>query len=149
MEEIDLCWRLKKQNYKFYVVPESTIYHVGGGTLPYSSPRKSYLNFRNSLMMIIKNHEGVIFPKLFLRLCIDGIAAARFLFRGEFANFWSVFKAHMYQYGHLRTILRKRKAVKQQSTTFNNKGLFSGNIVWNYYAKGVKEFSKLNQEAFK
>lgn len=149
MEEIDLCWRLKKQNYKFFVVPESVVYHVGGGTLPYSSPRKSYLNFRNSLMMIIKNHEGIILPKLFLRLCIDGIAAMRFLFRAEFANFWAVFKAHLYQYVHMRTILKKRRKVKESSTTFNSTGLFTANIVWNYFAKGVKDFSSLNQRMFK
>lgn len=149
MEEIDLCWRLKKQNYAFHVVPESTIYHVGGGTLPYSSPRKSYLNFRNSLAMIIKNHEGVVLPKLFYRMCMDGIAAFRFLFRGEFNNFWAVFKAHMYQYANIKTLLKKRKAIKADATTFNKTGLFGGNIVWNYYVKGVKRFSQLNQRLFK
>jgi GT2 family glycosyltransferase len=149
MEEIDLCWRLKKQGHRFMVVPKSVVYHVGGGTLPYASSRKSYLNFRNSLMMIIKNHDGILLPKLFLRLCIDGIAAMRFLLRAEFGNFWAVFKAHMYQYAHLSKLLRKRKEVKKSSTNFNASGLFGGNIVWNYYVKGVKEFKDLNQRLFK
>ncbi|MDC3253066.1 glycosyltransferase family 2 protein [Crocinitomicaceae bacterium] len=149
MEEIDLCWRLKRHNYSFFVVPESIVYHVGGGTLPYSSPRKSYLNFRNSLMMIIKNHEGFVLPKLVLRMSIDGIAALRFLFRGELINFWAVFKAHMYQYAKMKTLLKKRKAIQAEATTFNKTGLFGGNIVWNYYVKGVKRFSQLNQRLFK
>jgi len=149
MEEIDLCWRLKKRNYRFLIVPESTVYHVGGGTLPYTSPRKTYLNFRNSLMMIIKNHDGLLFPKLFHRLCIDGIAACRFILSGEFSNFAAVFKAHMYQYSHFRTLLRKRKSIRNSSTQFNTTGLFGQNILWNNYVKGIKEFSKLNQRFFK
>lgn len=149
MEEIDLCWRLKKQNYKFFVVPESTVYHVGGGTLSYSSPRKTYLNFRNNLMMITKNHQGMVVPKLFVRMCLDGIAGAKFLLKGQFANFWAVIKSHMYLYGHFGTLLKKRKAIKKSSTEFNKTGLFGGNIIWNYYVKGVKSFSSLNQRLFK
>jgi len=149
MEEIDLCWRLKKQNYKFFVVPESTVYHVGGGTLSYSSPRKTYLNFRNNLMMIVKNHHGILLPKLFVRMSLDGIAAAKFLFRGQFANFWAVFKSHMYLYAHIGSLLKKRKSIKKTSTEFNKTGLFGGSIIWNYYVKGVKSFSSLNQRLFK
>lgn len=149
MEEIDLCWRLKKQNYKFFVVPASTVYHVGGGTLAYTSPRKSYLNFRNNLMMLVKNHQGIFLPKLLWRMVLDGIAAGTFLLKGQFSNFWAVVKAHMYLYGHLRTVLRKRKAIKKTSTTFNKTGLFGGNIVWNYFVKGVKNFSSLNQRLIK
>ena len=94
MEEIDLCWRLKKRGCKFMVEPKSVVYHVGGGTLDYSSPFKTYLNFRNSLFMIVKNHEGLLFPKMFRRLFLDGIAGIRFLVRGEFKQLGSVFKAH-------------------------------------------------------
>src|SRR5690606_19243009 len=75
MEEIDLCWRLKRQNYKIYYCGASQVYHVGGGTLNYMNPRKTYLNFRNSLYMIAKNHEGLLFPKLFTRLVMDGLGA--------------------------------------------------------------------------
>lgn len=148
MEEIDLCWRVKKSGGRFMVVPQSTVFHVGGGSLPYDSPRKVYLNFRNSLMMLIKNHEGLLFPKLFWRMSLDGIAAFRFLIRGEFTNFWAVFRSHMYQYAHLRTLLKKRKAVRQSRTGFNPKGLYKGSIIWNYYAKGVRKFSDLNQRLF-
>jgi len=149
MEEIDLCWRLKKMNYRFMVTPTSVVYHVGGGTLSYTSPRKVYLNFRNNLIMIGKNHEGILFPKLFYRLTLDGIAAMRFLVGGQFKNFWSVFKAHMWHHAHLGSILRKRKEIKALSTQFNPKGLYGGSILWAFFFKGIRRFSDLNQRLFK
>lgn len=148
MEEIDLCWRLKKQGYRFMVVPSSSIYHVGGGTLPYTSPKKLYLNFRNSLFMIVKNHEGWLFFKLTYRMVLDGLAAMRFLIRGEFKNFASVFNAHMAMYYRLRTLLQQRKEIKQQSTHFNDKGLYKASILWARYFKGITRFKDLNQRFF-
>lgn len=145
MEEIDLCWRLKRNNYRFLVAPKSVVYHVGGGTLPYNSPRKTFLNFRNSLFMLTKNHQGLLFPKLFWRMMIDGLAALSFLAKGEFKQFGAVFNAHMAFYGKLNTFLKKRKALKSTSTTFNSTGMFRGNLLWNYYVKGVKKYSDLNQ----
>lgn len=145
MEEIDLCWRLKRLNYRFLIEPKSVVYHVGGGTLPYNSPRKTFLNFRNSLFLLTKNHEGWLFPKLYWRMMIDALAATSFLVKGEFSHFIAVFKAHMVFYGKLSSFLRKRKALKLSSTHFNNKGLFRGNILWNYYVKGVKKYSDLNK----
>jgi GT2 family glycosyltransferase len=149
MEEIDLCWRVKKMNYKFMVCPASTVYHVGGGTLPYSSPRKVYLNFRNSLIMITKNHDGYVFPKIFHRLVLDGVAAVKFMFNGEFKNVLAVFNAHMYHHGHIRTMLKKRKAVKTQTTTFNSRGLYSGSILIAYFYRKIQEYSNLDMRYFK
>lgn len=148
MEEIDLCWREKKRGGRFMVVPSSVVYHVGGGALPYTSPRKTYLNFRNNLIMLIKNHEGLLIPKLFWRMSLDSIAAAKFIFSGKFSNFWSVFLAHIYFYKKLRTLLKQRREVKATSTHFNDKGLFRGNLIWNFYGKGVRKFSDLNQRLF-
>jgi len=145
MEEIDLCWRLKRLNYRFLVVPKSVVYHVGGGTLPYNSPRKTYLNFRNSLFMLTKNHQGLLFPKLLWRMMIDGLAAMSFVAKGEFKHFGAVFKAHMSFYGQLRTFLKKRKELKKSSTEFNPVGMFRGNLLWNYYVKGVRNYSDLNK----
>lgn len=149
MEEIDLCWRLKKRNYRFLVVPKSAVYHVGGGSLSYTSPQKTYLNFRNNSVMLIKNHDGWLFPKLFWRMSLEGIAGAKFLFSGEFRNFWAVFRAHIYLYRHARTLWRKRIEVRKHSTTFNATGWYRGNIIWNYYAKKVHAFDRLNQRLFK
>lgn len=148
MEEIDLCWRLKKQGFRFMAIPSSKIYHVGGGTLAYNSPKKLYLNFRNSLFMIVKNHEGLLFFKLIYRMTLDGIAAIRFLVRGEFKNFKSVFDAHMAMYYRLRILLQQRKEIKKSTTIFNDRGLYKGSILWARYFKGVNRFKDLNQRFF-
>lgn len=148
MEEIDLCWRLKKRGYKFMVVPKSCIYHVGGGTLPYLSPRKSFLNFRNSLYMIVKNHEGNLFAKLFYRLILDGIAGLRFLVRGEWKHFGSVVKAHGDMYKNMPILLSQRKEIKKSIHNNNSNGIYRGSILWARYFKGVSKFKELNQRLF-
>lgn len=149
MEEIDLCWRIKKLGYTFKVCPKSSIFHVGGGTLPYLSPRKTYLNFRNSLYMIVKNHEGLLFPKLFWRMSLDGIAGIRFLVRMEWKHLFAVFNAHMAMYKRLPILLKQRKLIQQNQKHFTAKGMYSGSILWDRYFKGVKRFTQLNQRLFK
>lgn len=149
MEEIDLCWRIKKLGYKFLVCPKSTIYHVGGGTLPYLSPRKTYLNFRNSLFMIVKNHEGMLFPKLFWRMSLDGIAGVRFFLRFEWKHLGAVFNAHMAMYKRLPSLLSQRKILRSTEHKFNPVGTYNGSILWARYFKGVTKFSQLNQRLFK
>lgn len=148
MEEIDLCWRIKKLGFTFHVEPSSVVYHVGGGTLPYSSPRKTFLNFRNSLFMIVKNHEGLLLPKLFYRLCLDGIAGLRFILRGEFQHFFSVLKAHKELYMNLSSLLKKRKTIKASTVVKKQTALYNGSILWAKYFKGIKKFSDLNQRLF-
>jgi GT2 family glycosyltransferase len=148
MEEIDLCWRIKKLGYTFKVAPSSTIYHVGGGTLPYLSPKKTYLNFRNSLYMLVKNHDGMLFPKLFQRLSLDGIAGVRFLLRGEWKHLASVFNAHMSMYKHLPILMKQRKNIKKQSKKFNTSGLYKGSILWARYVQKVNNYSDLDQRRF-
>jgi GT2 family glycosyltransferase len=148
MEEIDWCWRAKKLGYALYVQPASVVYHVGGGTLPYASPRKTYLNFRNSLYMIVKNHEGWLFPKLLYRMVIDGVAGVRFLLIGEVKNLISVVKAHFSMYANLPSLLQKRRAIKASSVAPNIAGRYNGNLLWAYYFKSVKKFSELNQRLF-
>lgn len=148
MEEIDLCWRIKKKGYKFMVEPSSIIYHVGGGTLAYNSPKKLYLNFRNSLFMLVKNHEGLLLPKLFYRLILDGIAAVHFLLKGEFKSFLSVLSAHFSLYSHFGKLLNQRRDIKKLSINFNSAGLYNASILWARYFKGIKKFSDLNKRFF-
>lgn len=148
MEEIDLCWRLKRSGWKIMVVPDSVVYHVGGGTLDYTSPRKVYLNFRNNLLMIVKNHDGWLFGRLFWRLCLDGIAAMRYLFGGKFALFAAVVKAHFSHHSQFGKSLKKRKHLKKHAQSFNTNGWYRGNILWAYFFKGNKRFSSLNQRLF-
>ena len=148
MEEIDLCWRIKKWGYHFKAVPSSKVYHVGGGTLPYSSPKKVYYNFRNNLMMITKNHEGYWAPKLYYRMALDGIAAVMFLLKGQFKSFSAVFNAHMYQHAHLRKTLKKRKEIQKGTTHFDASGLYRGNILWAYFIQKKKKSSDLDSSKF-
>ena len=148
MEEIDLCWRLKKQGFKFLVVPESKIYHVGGGTLPYLSAKKSFLNFRNSLYLIVKNYDGLLFPKLFYRLILDGVAGFRFFIRGEWSHVGSIIKAHLETFRHLPVLLKQRREIKKTVTENNLNGLYRGSILWARYFKGVTKFKELNQRLF-
>ena len=148
MEEIDLCWRLKKANYKIMYASESSVYHVGGGTLNYMNPRKTYLNFRNSLYMIAKNHESKIIQKLFIRLVIDGVAASLFLVKGQFRHFWAVLRAHMSVYKNWSTLMEKRKQDKTLSTTYNKVGLYQKSIISQKFINGVKTYSQLSSSDF-
>lgn len=94
MEEVDLCWRIKNRGYRIMVNPLSTVYHIGGGTLPKKNPFKTYLNFRNNHFLLIKNLPfNRLFLTFFVRLFLDIVAAFLFLFRGNGDDFIAVFKA--------------------------------------------------------
>lgn len=149
MEEIDLCWRIKRKGFAFKVVPSSKVYHVGGGTLAYLSPKKTYLNFRNSLYMICKNYEGFLPAKLFYRLCLDGIAASMFLLTGKPKHFWAVFKSHIDFYAKYATMSAKRKQIRSSENNMNYTGFYSGSILWARYFKKISRFSDLNMRLFR
>lgn len=109
MEEIDLCWRFHKAGYRVSCVPGSFVYHVGGGALPYNSPFKTYLNFRNSLYLLYKNLPGSdLRSVLFKRKILDGIASLFFLVKGQFRSSWSVIRAHIDYYRSLEKLKQKR-----------------------------------------
>ena len=148
MEEIDLCCRLKSQGHKIFYCGEAFIYHVGGGTLNYMNPRKTYLNFRNSLYLIAKNHRGNLFVKMLKRMILDGIAAGLFLVKLQWSHFWAVFRAHLSFYANLGVLLRKRKAVRAAATAYNDAGLYRKNIVFKKFLYGIKTFSSLDKKDF-
>ncbi len=136
-EEIDLCWRAFNKNYKARFCYRSVIYHVGGATLNSGSPRKTFLNFRNSLWMMTKNlPAGSIFPVLFIRLIYDGVAGVHFLFKGQFAHLWALLRSHFYFYFRLFRFINKRKS-KKYKNYYKIK-----NIVWHYFVKGGKVFDR-------
>jgi hypothetical protein len=145
MEEIDVCWRMKNIGYQIYVEPQSTIYHVGGGTLNKLSPRKTFLNFRNNLMTLTKNASPrFLFFKIIYRMILDGVAAFKFLFEGNGSHFFAVIKAHFSFYKHLPSTLKKRDNMRlmddfKDATT----GVYENNIVYTHFVKGVKNYSEL------
>ncbi len=148
MEEIDLCWRIKRLGHCLKVIPNSLVYHVGGGTLNYESPRKIYLNFRNSLFMITKNHQGILILKLMYRMILDGIAALQFLAKGKFKFFYAVLRAHGSFYILFPKMIQKRKSFNPKKELFNKIGFYKGSILWAFYFKKIKTFSKLNMRLF-
>lgn len=142
MEEIDLCWRLKNMGYKIMYSPHSTVYHVGGGTLPKTNPRKTYLNFRNNLMMLAKNlPSSLLFPVLFSRLILDGIAGLKFLIAGQVPDFFSIIKAHFSFYFSIGKTAGKRKQINPKHLP---SGIYTKNLVVEYYLKGRKFFTQLS-----
>jgi len=148
MEEIDLCWRMKNMGHKIFVVPTSIVYHVGGGTLNKVNPKKTYLNFRNNLITLIKNSDSkFLFFKLLYRMILDGVAAYKFLFEGNGKHFLAVAKAHFRFYIMLPSTLKKRAVMKcKPGFKFNKNSIFPLNIVYFHFIKGVKVFSKIESK---
>ncbi len=149
MEEIDLCWRMKRLGYRLKVVPSSVAYHVGGGTLNYNSPNKVYLNFRNSLYMITKNYPGFLLGKLLYRMVLDGVAGMQFLLKGNFRHFWAVLRAHGTFYRNFSKTLKKRRAFQPGKARYNPAGFYRGSILWAFFFKRIRRFSDLNQRLFR
>ena len=149
MEEIDLCWRMKNMGYKIMYNPNSCVFHVGGGTLSKISPKKTFLNFRNNLILLYKNHSSKYFKiKIFIRLHLDGIAGIKFLLSGNFGDFLAVIKAHQSFFFSLRKTLKKRSAMKKRISNYTTSAIYRKSIVIAYFFRGKKKFSDLNKKLF-
>ena len=145
MEEIDFCWRLKNNNYRIMYCPDSVVYHVGGGTLPKISSRKTYLNFRNNMTLLFKNVEQKRLFKVYIaRLFLDGVASLKFLLEGHMSDFTAVLRAHCSFYRNLPKIRDKRKNLVQKKPS----QVYSGNIAFEHYIKRRKLFTELPPEKF-
>ncbi|MDO5980355.1 glycosyltransferase family 2 protein [Flavivirga spongiicola] len=114
MEEIDLCWRAKNLGHYIKYVSRSEVYHVGGATLNDTHPKKTYLNFRNSLFVLTKNAKGLLFSLIFVRLILDGIAGIKFLLEFRPKHTIAIVKAHFGFYNNLRRLLKQRKSTKNK-----------------------------------
>lgn len=138
-EEVDFCWRAKNKGHKIYYVGASKVYHLGGSTLSNMNPKKTYLNFRNSLFSIIKNlpiRKAVII--IFARLLLDGIAALRFIFQFRLKHCIAILRAHLSFYRQFPKMLKKR-----EKANFILKYHTTKSIVWSYFVNGIKEFNIL------
>lgn len=145
MEEIDLCWRFKNEGYRIMYSPGSTVYHVGGGTLPKSSSRKTYLNFRNNFALLYKNLPTERLMRTFIaRLVLDGMAAFKFLTQGGVRDCMAVLEAHLYFYRNFSKLKRKRKQLQQNKVS----KIYLGNIAFDHYVKRKKKFSELDLQQF-
>jgi GT2 family glycosyltransferase len=138
MEEIDFCWRAKNQGYQIYYCGESTVYHVGGGTLKAESPFKTYLNFRNNWLLLYKNLSLSVFNRIKKRRKrLDLLAAIQFVAKGKKANANAILKAH-------RDF--KEMKSKYQSNASNglmHREVYKKSIINQFFVKGKKKFSDL------
>ncbi len=147
MEEIDLCWRFHDSGYRVSYVPGSVVYHVGGGALNYSSPRKTYLNFRNSLFMLYRNlPEKDLNRIIFIRKVLDGAAAAMFLFRGQFMHSFAVLRAHIDYYRKKPQIKAKRR--RNKTITADLSGIIlNKSVVFEFYIRRKRTFNAIVKES--
>ena len=133
-EEIDLCWRAFNKGYVAKYISDSMVYHVGGATLSQGNPKKTYLNFRNSLWMLVKNlPKNKLFQVLFIRLILDGLAGIQFLFKGKIRHLLAILESHFSFYNMLLTNYKKR-----DTNYFNQKS-----IVYQYFINNGKVFGNL------
>lgn len=145
MEEIDLCYRMQNSGYRIACNTKSVVYHLGGGTLNMMSPFKTYLNYRNGLNLILKNHyHSPVFFVLFMRLFLDGLSGVNFLLRGMPSHTVAILKGHVNFYAKLFTNLKKRKALKEKSQGKVPKGIYNKSIVADYFLRGVKRFKDIS-----
>jgi GT2 family glycosyltransferase len=138
-EEIDLCWRLQSLGGTIRYYSTSTVFHLGGATLSSANPKKTFYNFRNTLLMLVKNvRGGEVWWLIFKRMILDGVAGFQMLAQGKFKHFFALFKAHISFYMLLPKFIQKRKkwasTIKYQHCT---------SIVWQYFVKGRVNFKKL------
>jgi GT2 family glycosyltransferase len=160
-----LCWRLKNIGYKVMYCAESEIFHLGGGTLNTENPFKTYLNFRNNLLLLQNNlpfwRAIFIIP---IRICMDLMAIFRFLNEGKRKDAWAVSRAHQY---FVWNIFRRRKSkIKDQKKVseknaqlqtanrqpltggYRLKGMYRGSIVWSFFLEKKRHFTDLDQADF-
>ena len=140
MEEIDFCWRCKNRGYKVVYCPDAVVYHVGGGTLPKSSPFKTQLNFRNNLAMLYKNLPEKRRGKVIrLRIVLDWVAAVTFLLQGKGGEFKAVFKAHKEYRQWKLSLKEKRSRLSPQEVSC----VYKGKLLLDYHLRSKKHFSQL------
>jgi GT2 family glycosyltransferase len=144
MEEIDLCWRLKNLGYKIIYCPDAEVYHVGGGTLDANNPYKTYLNFRNNLIILQKNLPlSDAYFRIFIRMSIDFIAWLHFLLQGKTDFAFAVNKAHFHFLKALTTNAKKRTS--KQISFQKHTGQYPSSIVYDYFIRKIRFFSQLKR----
>ena len=142
MEEIDLCWRFRHQGLKAMVFPESTVYHLGGGTLDYGNPRKTYLNFRNNLFTLYKNLPAGELGMVFIaRFILDFVAIFQFAFKGKTEAAQKVFQAWG-AFMSARKRLKERRKQIQPSAEFPST-VYTGSIVVEHFIRHKKRFKDI------
>lgn len=140
MEEIDLCWRMQMRGYQLYCIPESVVYHLGGGSLQYESPRKTFLNFRNCLLMMYKNLPIRQLVSVWVaRFFLDYVAALHLLLTGKIKNAWAVVQARCAFWRMRKSFRPKRQTNLQQATITYPPTIAQRSILFDYYFRGLRQ----------
>ena len=144
-EEIDLCWRLRLMGRKIYCVPDSYVYHVGGGTLPKGNPIKTFLNFRNNLTMLYKNlPENELRPVMRMRWFLDYLAAFQtLLLNGNIGDFKAIFRARKAFKKWLPEFKDDRAEIQRRRIIGRVVERRPYSILWQYYVRGRRQFCEL------
>ena len=144
-EEIDLCWRLRLMGRKIFCIPDSAVYHIGGGTLPKNNPMKTYLNFRNNLTMLYKNlSDGELHHVMRVRAVLDYVAALQALLSGRTGDFKAILRGRRAFKQWLPDYREVRRSVQSMRKVDSVTGIYRRSILWQYYAKGHKKFSQID-----
>jgi GT2 family glycosyltransferase len=141
-EEIDLCWRMQLSGYRVFACPASVVYHVGGGTLPQGNPKKTFLNFRNNLIMLYKNYRAdERIWKIPYRLGLDAISAWKNLATGNSAYFIAVLKSHIAFAGWC--LFHQKESIFPKTKKGKPAGLYPGNVIWMHFLRGMHTFREI------
>lgn len=143
-EELDLCWRLRARGHRIVCVPQSVVYHVGGGTLPKENPRKTFLNFRNNLLLLYKNMpERRLSRIMFIRFWLDALASFVFLLKGESGSFRAVWQAR-FEFCRIKKDFSADRTANLLATTLDPiPEQYPGSVLVNYYLRHVRSFAAL------
>jgi len=143
MEEIDLCWRLQRHGYRIRVAPDSTVYHIGGASLPQGNPRKAYYNFRNSLLMLYKNLPPAEWRRVMgQRVALDAAAAARAFLQGNRDEARAILRAYRDAFATLDAFASVRPS------TSSVRPPYRGCIAVDYFLRGRTTFGELPEARF-
>ena len=145
-EEIDLCWRLRSRGRGVVCIPQSVVYHVGGGTLPQGNPRKTFLNFRNNLLLLYKNLPEDRLRKVMRWRCwLDALASVQFLLTLQWGSFLAVWRARR-EYRRMKDDFRADREDNLRKTRLSpvpEQSSFS--LLWQYYVRGRKTYNALSR----
>lgn len=145
MEEIDLCWKLRRAGYGIKAIPNSEVFHVGGSVILYGSPEKTFRNYRNNLVLLTKHlPAGRLLWLLPWRLMLDMVSALQVLLTGNKSESKAIFKAHRDYFKNWGLWISKRNDLNERISYKNIPGVYNRSVVWQYFIKGIKRFSHLS-----
>lgn len=144
MEEIDLCWRIQRMQYKIVSLPFSCVFHIGGGTLSKNSSLKTFLNYRNNLSMLLKNLPvHLLLPVFLFRILADVTASFVFLFASGFSHFAAVYKAYLSFLFNIFQLLKSRREFNRNVSSQLPETVYRRSVLLDYFIFGKKKYSKL------